>query len=351
MNKQESSDKEHFSLKLNTPKQESNYKIILEKYVNNVINITEFEGIGSFYSGKVRDIYQQAQTLLMVATDRQSAFDISWCTIPFKGQILNEIAVWWFEKTKHLVPNHLLDIPDPNVTVCKKLTMFPFEVVVRAYITGSSETSLWVNYQKGIRDFCGNLIPDGLVKNQILPTTIITPTTKSIYDEGISSKNIVSMGLASERQWGEITEKALALFNEGEKIAAERGLILVDTKYEFGTDNDGNILVGDEIHTPDSSRFWFKSTYDKCFKSGCEPDSLDKEFFRLWLIDNGFDPKVGRLSIKPLIDNHIRAKLSVKYIDLFEMITGKEFQIGKNDEYILKRIENNLSKYRLTANK
>jgi phosphoribosylaminoimidazole-succinocarboxamide synthase len=346
MNNQEKSQTTASSLKLKNAKQESQYKMILENHINNVINITQFEGLGSFYSGKVRDVYVKQESLILVATDRQSAFDISWCTVPFKGQVLNEIAAWWFDKTKSVVPNHLIEIPDPNVTVCKKLTMFPIEVIVRSYLTGSTETSIWVNYERGVRNFCGNEIVEGLKKNQALPNLIITPTTKGIKDEAISPKEIVALRLASEKQWEEISEKALNLFSEGQKIAAERGLILVDTKYEFGTDSEGNIVVGDEIHTPDSSRFWLKSTYEANFKAGLEPESLDKEFFRIWLINNGFIPKVGKISIRPLIDNEIRAMLAVKYIELFEAITGKEFSLKDIINNILNRIDNNLGKYK-----
>ncbi len=314
---------------------------LVRPFLHTTLDHTDFKGIGSRYVGKVRDVYSQNDRSILVATDRQSAFDISWCSIPLKGQVLNQTSVWWFEQIKDLMPTHILAVPDPNVSVVKSLRMLKVEVVVRGYLAGSTGTSAWVNYNKGVRDFCGNRLPNGMVKNQQFASgPILTPTTKGEHDELIDPKGIVARGLATSTQWEEISENALRLFKRGQEIASKFGLILVDTKYEMGYDREGRLTIADEVHTPDSSRFWIASTYEERMSKGLEPESLDKEFFRLWLREQGFD--YGKP--KPEISDDVRVMLALKYISLFERLTGRRFEIPK-DPNVAGRIERNLAEY------
>jgi len=317
---------------------------ILRPFLSTALETTDFKGLGEKYSGKVRDVYHQKdkKRAILIATDRQSAFDIKWCTIPLKGQALNQISAWWFEKIKDVMPTHVIDLPDPNAMVVKNLTMLRVEIVVRGYLTGSTGTSAWVNYNKGVRNFCGNVLPEGMVKNQKFAAPIITPTTKGEEDELIDPKGIVDRGFATKTQWEEIAAKAVELFVKGQKIAAERGLILVDTKYEMGYDSDGRLTIADEVHTPDSSRYWVAATYEERFARRDEPESLDKEFFRLWLRSQGFEYG-GK---HPEITDDVRVMLASKYIDLYERITGEMFTLPK-DAKVAERIEKNLKKYRV----
>ncbi|MEK7562827.1 MAG: phosphoribosylaminoimidazolesuccinocarboxamide synthase [Patescibacteria group bacterium] len=330
----------------------------LRPYLPTALEKTDFTGIGERYQGKVRDVYIQDRRpvgpplRILVATDRQSAFDIQWCSIPLKGQVLNQISAWWFERIGDITPTQVLDIPDPNVTVAKSLKMVPIEIVVRGYLTGSSKTSAWMNYNAGVRDFCGVRLPDGMVKNQPFDkahggpfkSAILTPTTKGEDDELIDPPGIVAKKLATEAQWEEIADKALKIFARGQELAAKRGLILVDTKYEMGYDEKGTLTIADEVHTPDSSRYWIAETYEKRFAAAQEPESLDKEFFRLWLREQGFE--YGDTATWPKITDEVRLSLSAKYIDLYERITGQKFTlppVGSTE----KRIERNLEKYRV----
>ncbi len=312
----------------------------LRPFLATTLEETDFKGLGSKYVGKVRDVYSQGDKSILIATDRQSAFDIAWCAIPLKGQTLNQISAWWFDQIKDLVPTHVVATPDPNAMVVKRLDMLKVEIVVRAYLTGSTGTSAWVNYSKGVRDFCGNKLPDGMIKNQKFNETIITPTTKGEHDELIDPKGIIERGLATEKQWAEISEKALAVFKRGQELALKRGLILVDTKYEMGLDENGVVTMADEVHTPDSSRYWLAASYDKRMAEGKEPESLDKEFFRLWLRDQGFD--YGKP--KPEITDDVRVMLASKYIQLYEKITGDSFKIP-SDPDVKGRIEKNLKPF------
>lgn len=274
--------------------------------------------------GKVRDTYELPETMILVTTDRQSAFDRVLAAVPFKGQVLNETSAWWFEKTKHIVPNHFIASPHPNVTVAKKCTVFPVEFVVRGYITGTTSTSAWVNYEKGVRDFCGNQLPEGLKKNQPFAKAIVTPTTKDdVHDRLVSPREIVAEGLMTEADWQAVSAKALALFAFGQKIAEEHGLILADTKYEFGKDAEGNITLIDEIHTPDSSRYWMAKTYPERLAEGKEPENIDKEFLRLWFKEH-CDPYQD--AVLPPAPPELVAELSRRYIMLYEMITGNVFE-------------------------
>ena len=316
----------------------------LKPYLATALETTNFQGLGERYAGKVRDVYVQKdrKRRILIATDRQSAFDILWCTIPLKGQALTQVSAWWFEQVSDIIPTHVIAVPDPNAMVVKDLTILPIEVVVRAYLTGSTKTSAWVNYSTGLRDFCGVKLPDGMVKNQKFDAPIITPTTKAEDDELIDPKKIVNRGIATREQWAEVTEKALALFARGQKIAAERGLILVDTKYEFGLDEDGTLVIADEVHTPDSSRYWVAASYEERCKAGKEPEALDKEFFRLWMREQGFE--YG--GPKPKITDEVRLMLASKYIDLYERITDQTFQPPQKKD-TLTRIERNLASYQL----
>lgn len=318
----------------------------LRPYLPTALEKTDFTGIGERYQGKVRDVYTQPDRNLriLIATDRQSAFDIQWCSIPLKGQVLNQISAWWFERIADIMPTQVLDIPDPNVTVAKRLKMAPIEIVVRGYLTGSSKTSAWMNYNAGVRDFCGVRLPDGMVKNGPFESAILTPTTKGEDDELIDPPGIFAAKLATEAEWEEIAEKALKIFARGQELAAKRGLILVDTKYEMGYDESGTLMIADEVHTPDSSRYWIAETYEKRFAAGLEPESLDKEFFRLWLREQGFE--YGNKATWPKITDEVRLSLSTKYIDLYERITGQKFTLPPVGS-VTARIEKNLEKYRV----
>ena len=316
----------------------------LEPFLNTTLETTNFPRLGERYQGKVRDVYTQkaAGNRILIATDRQSAFDINWTTIPLKGQVLTQISAWWFDHIADVMPTHVIANPDPNVMVVKDLAMVPVEIVVRAYLTGSSKTSAWVNYNAGVRDFCGVKLPDGMVKNEPFKDLILTPTTKSEDDELIDPKGIFERKLSTPKQWEEIADKALKLFRRGQELAAKRGLILVDTKYEMGYDRDGVLHIADEVHTPDSSRYWLEETYEERFAGHQEPDSLDKEFFRLWLREQGFE--YGDKSTWPKITDDVRMMLGSKYIDLCERVTGEKFTLP-NDPDVPGRIARNLAPY------
>ncbi len=313
----------------------------IEQQLNHVLKDTDFSNLGEKYKGKVRDVYTSDNEVFLITTDRQSAFDINLANIPFKGQVLTQTSAFWFENTKDIVQNHVLGIPDPNVMVCKKLKVFPVEFIVRGYLTGVTLTSVWTAYATS-REFCGNILPDGMVKNQKFDRSIITPSTKSNeHDENISGKEAVKLGLMTQKQWDFVADKAFKLFERGTEIAAKNGLILVDTKYEFGYDEDGSIFLVDEIHTPDSSRYWLSDSYHTRFLNGEEPENIDKEFLRLWFKKNcnPYEDEVLPEAPKELV-----IELSKRYIKLFEMITGSEFkgEVG-NVEY---RIMVNLFRWR-----
>lgn len=312
----------------------------IKQQINFTLEETNFPDLGKKYKGKVRDVYIAKDKIFLIATDRQSAFDRLLARIPFKGQVLTQTSAFWFEQTKDIIKNHVMDVPDPNVVVCKKLKVFPVEVVVRGYITGVTSTSAWTAYQKGERNFCGNILPEGLKKNQKFNTPIITPTTKSEqHDEKTSGEELIKRNLMKKEQWNFISNKALKLFQRGTEIAEKNGLILVDTKYEFGYDKKNNIYLIDEIHTPDSSRFWLKETYKERFAKGEEPENIDKEFLRLWFKEHCDPYKDKELPEAP---EGLVIELSKRYIKLFEMITGKEFEAEVGD--VKERIEKNLKK-------
>ncbi|KAK4399556.1 Phosphoribosylaminoimidazole-succinocarboxamide synthase, chloroplastic [Sesamum angolense] len=264
-------------------------------------------GLQSKTRGKVRDIYD-GRYLVLVTTDRQSAFDRVLASIPFKGQ--------------HIISNAVVSSPDRNVTIAKKCSVFPVEFVVRGYVTGSTDTSLWTVYKKGIRNYCGNVLPDGMVKNQKLPANILTPTTKAAdHDVPITPEE---RGLMTQADYDEASKAALSLFEYGQRIALEHGLILVDTKYEFGKGSDGTILLIDEVHTPDSSRYWIAHSYEERFQKGLEPENIDKEFLRLWFKDhcNPYEDEV-----LPAAPDELVSELAWRYILLYETITKSKFEI------------------------
>lgn len=295
---------------------------------------------GEKYTGKVRDRYDLGDKMALITTDRQSAFDRVLAAIPFKGQVLNMTSAWWFEQTEHIVPNHVLSIPDPNVTLAKKCDVFPIEFVVRGYITGTTSTSLWTVYNNGQRHYCGNDLPEGLVKNQKLAMNLLTPTTKEVeHDRPISPAEIVSEKWMSVEDWERCSRVAQELFAFGQEKAAEHGLILVDTKYEMGRDESGEICLIDEIHTPDSSRYWIAGSYDDRMKAGEEPENVDKEFLRLWFKDNCDPYKDETLPSAP---DDLVIELSRRYIYLFEKITGRSFDFPEAGKPISKRVLANL---------
>lgn len=310
----------------------------------NCLTDAEFPELPNFQRGKVRDSYDLPDgRRVMIATDRQSAFDIVLAAVPFKGQVLNETALFWFEETRDICPNHVIDYPDPNVAVAKRLEMLPVEMVVRDYLTGSTETSIWPMYERGKRLMYGHEFPDGLVKNQKLSDTILTPTTKADmggHDAPITMAEIIEQNLLSQNVWEELAEKSLALFARGREIAASNGLILVDTKYEFGVDVNGQITIADEIHTPDSSRYWMADSYVAKMEAGENPENLDKEFLRLWISER-CDPYKDDI---PEIPEETLMAFSGKYVKLFEQVTGRNFEKPSGDQSIRDRVRDSLAR-------
>jgi phosphoribosylaminoimidazole-succinocarboxamide synthase len=282
--------------------------------------------LGTKHQGKVRDFYILKDKRVTITTDRQSAFDVILGQIPFKGAVLNQLAAFWFEKTKHIVPNHLISIPDPNVLVSKNCKPIPVEMVVRGYLSGVTKTSIWYSYEKGERTIYGMEFPDGMKKNQKLPKPIITPTThpeagSDLHDERLTRDEIIERKIVDNKLYKQMEKASLELFDFGQKWCEEHGLILVDTKYEFGL-YDGKLILIDEIHTPDSSRFWIAKTYDERLKQNKEPDNFDKEFLRIWYANHGYRGE-GK---PPTMSEELAIELSQRYITTYEMLTEKEFE-------------------------
>ncbi len=279
--------------------------------------------LGKKQQGKVRDFYILPDKRIIITTDRQSAFDRALGHIPYKGSVLNSLAAFWFEKTKNIVPNHVISVPDPNITIAKNCTGIPVEMVIRKFITGVTDTSIWGSYKNGERTIYGLKFPEGLSKNQKLPKPIITPTThaeKGGHDARLTREEIIAKNIVDKKLYAQMEETTYALFEYGSKLCAEHGLILVDTKYEFGLYNNELTLI-DEIHTPDSSRFWIADTYEKRFSSGEEPESFDKEILRLWYADRGYKGE-GK---PPVMSEDLILSMSRQYIGAYEKITGKKF--------------------------
>lgn len=298
-----------------------------------------------YYRGKVRENYDLADgRRILIATDRISAFDRNLAVIPLKGQVLTQTARFWFEATQNLCPNHVIEYPDPNVLVCKRLAMMPVEIVVRDYLAGTTSTSILQLYKRGEREMYGHRFPEGLRDNEKLPQTIITPTTKAEqgnHDAPLSAGDIVARKLLTDRQWRDVSEKALALFARGRETAARRGLILVDTKYEFGFDERGAIVLADEVHTPDSSRYWLAASYPARFAAGEPPETLDKDFIRRWVAAR-CDPYRDPI---PEIPPEVVLEAAATYIDVYEKLTGRAFALPDLAVPPLNRVRANLARY------
>ncbi len=317
----------------------------LAAHLDNVLSDATIPELPNHYRGKVRDNYDLPDgRRIIIATDRLSAFDRILTAIPCKGQVLTQIARFWFNATSDICPNHVIEYPDPNVLVCRRLEILRVEVVVRDYLTGTTGTSIWPMYKAGRRELHGIRFPDGLRENQQLPSTIITPTTKAFdgsHDEPLTPDDIISQGLLTPEQWRTASELALALFARGREIASERGLILVDTKYEFGFDKGGRIILADEIHTPDSSRYWIRDSYEPRLAAGEPPESLDKDFVRRWVTAR-CDPYRDPV---PEIPADIILEAARIYIEVFETITGLRFDLPPPEIPVLARIRANLVRY------
>ena len=318
---------------------------VIAAQIDNVLVDAFFGDLPGYMRGKVRDNYDLPDgRRITIATDRQSAFDQVLAAVPFKGQVLTQTARFWFDATADICANHTIDYPDPNVMIVRGLDMLPVEIVVRDYMTGSTSTSIWPMYRDGRREMYGITFPDGLDKNRRLPETILTPTTKGAqgdHDVPITPDEIIEQGLLTEAQWYELSATALALFARGREIAAENGLILVDTKYEFGVNASGRIALADEIHTPDSSRYWRTASYADRLGAGKEPESLDKEFLRLWISER-CDPYKDPI---PEIPAETLIEFSARYIALYEMVTGQTFEPIPADVPIRERIRAALEPY------
>jgi phosphoribosylaminoimidazole-succinocarboxamide synthase len=299
---------------------------IIVSALPHVLERTAFDGLGSRYEGKVRDNYTTNDgRRIIVVTDRISAFDRVLGTLPLKGQLLTACASWWFENTSDVAPNHLLSVPDPNVMIVRECRALPVEMVVRAYLTGTTSTSIWVHYERGVREFCGHKLPDGMRKHERLPRPLLTPSTKAAdgaHDVSASREEILQLTKMSSDDFDRAAAMSMALFARGQKLCQERGLILVDTKYEFGRTPEGDLVLIDEIHTPDSSRFWFADTYEDRFQSGADPESFDKEYVRRWLLSRGFR---GNGPVPPIPDE-VKVEATLRYAQAVEQITGAPFR-------------------------
>ncbi|HEX4451344.1 MAG TPA: phosphoribosylaminoimidazolesuccinocarboxamide synthase [Kofleriaceae bacterium] len=304
---------------------------VLEAQLKQTLDGTPWHAIGGRtlprYDGKVRDCFidKERGERVIVVTDRLSAFDAVVGTIPFKGQVLNQLATFWFEHTKHIAPNHMLRVPDPNVMIARECEPLPVELVMRAYLTGVTSTSIWKAYELGARTFCGHALPGGMRKNEPLPAPILTPSTKAAkgdHDISVSKAELLAMGRITPAHFEMASTIAESLFAAGQAHAAKQGLILADTKYEMGLDPSGAIVVIDEIHTPDSSRYWYAADYQERLARGEEPRSLDKEFVRRWLAGEG---KWSGDGPPPVMPAELRCEAARRYIASFELVTGTAF--------------------------
>lgn len=313
----------------------------LTSQLSRTLSRAYFPTLGKVYEGKVRDNYSTADgRRIIVVSDRISAFDVVLGTIPFKGQVLNQTAQYWFDATRDIAPNHVLSVPDPNVMIGRECVPLRAEFVMRAYLTGVTSTSIWYAYESGQREFCGHALPDGMKKNQRLAKPILTPSTKAAkgdHDISVSRRALLDMGVISAADFDRAADMAEALFAFGQKRAAERGLILVDTKYEFGKTQDGEIVVIDEIHTPDSSRYWHEGDYEARLGRGEEPRGLDKEYVRRWLVaERGYRGEGS----PPELPAEVRVEAARRYIATYELLTGRTFVPETGDP--LPRIAKNL---------
>jgi phosphoribosylaminoimidazole-succinocarboxamide synthase len=310
---------------------------LLRDQCERTLTETHFTGLGTRIAGKVRDNYIAGDQRTIVATDRVSCFDVIVGTLPFKGQILNQLAAFWFEKTRDIARNHLIEVPDPNVSKVVECTPLPVEFVFRAYLTGSSSTSIWTAYDRGAREYCGHRLADGMRKHDPLPEPLLTTKAElGEHDQLTSREALIAGGTISAELYDRAAAIGLALFDEGCRWAESRGLILVDTKYEMGLDADGEIVVIDEIHTPDSSRYWHRNSYNQALSKGEDPVQLDKEYLRRWLGDRGYK---GDGPI-PEIPIDVRCEATRRYIEAFEQITARAFE--PDTDPIEERIRRNL---------
>ncbi len=306
---------------------------ILRAQLGQTLERTDLAGLGQRFEGKVRDSYVTGDRRTIVVTDRISAFDRILGTIPFKGQVLNQIAQYWFEETAHIAPHHVISVPDPNAMVVRECEPLRAEFVMRAYLTGVTSTSIWRAYEGGAREFCGHPLPEGMRKNQKLPKPLLTPSTKAPqgeHDVSVSREELLDMGAVAPEHFDRAAQIAHALFEFGQKRAAERGLLLVDTKYEMGLSEDGEVVVIDEIHTPDSSRYWYADDYEERLAAGQEPRSLDKEYVRRWLSENCGYTGDGE---PPALPDDVRVEAAERYISIYELITGRSFLPDTTDPH------------------
>lgn len=305
----------------------------------NILKTIDLDGFGEKYSGKVRDWYIVDGKRVLITTDRISAFDRILGHIPYKGQVLNQLSAFWFNKTNDIIDNHMISTPDPNVMIAKNAKPIPIEMVVRGYISGVTGTSIWGSYQKGERTIYGIKFPEGLRKNQKLPQPVITPTTKAEigHDERLTREQIIEKSIVAKDVYEQMEDAAIQIFQRGSEIAEEKNLILVDTKYEFGL-YDGKVIIIDEMHTPDSSRFWKKDTYEARFSKGEEPENFDKEFLRIWFKDRGYTGD----GEPPIMPDDFVMQVSKRYQDVYEILTGEKLVIN-DSQSIEERIKKNLS--------
>jgi phosphoribosylaminoimidazole-succinocarboxamide synthase len=312
---------------------------LLAEQCDRTLERTDFAGLGERIEGKVRDSYRAGGRRTIVVTDRVSCFDVVVGTLPFKGQVLNQIAAFWFEATRGIAPNHLLSVPDPNVSIVIECRPLPVEFVMRAHLTGSTSTSIWTAYARGERLYCGHRLPEGLRKHEPLPAPILTPTTKAPsgeHDLLTSREEILAGGALDANLYDRAERMTAALFAEGQRHAASRGLILVDTKYELGLDDSGRLVVIDEIHTPDSSRYWYRDRYERALSQGRDPEALDKEYVRRWLQEQGYRGD-GQ---PPALPVDVRCEAARRYIEAFEQVSGRAFE--PDAQPVLERILRNL---------
>jgi phosphoribosylaminoimidazole-succinocarboxamide synthase len=296
----------------------------LRAQLGRTLDHSSFPGLGECYSGKVRDNYTKGGVRTLVVSDRLSAFDVVLGTIPWKGQVLNQLASYWFEETKHIAPNHVIDVPDPNVTRAVECRPLPVEMVMRSYLTGVTSTSIWKAYEGGARTFCGHSLPEGMKKNQRLPRPLLTPSTKAekgAHDESVSRAQLLERKIIDDATFDELAALCERMFAYGQQKAAERGLILVDTKYELGRAPDGRILFIDEVHTPDSSRYWYADDYEARLARGEEPRSLDKEYVRRHFASLGYTGD----GAPPPIPDQVRMEAARRYVAAYELLTGRTF--------------------------
>jgi phosphoribosylaminoimidazole-succinocarboxamide synthase len=312
---------------------------LIRDLCDRTLDDTHFEGLGEKHTGKVRDSYVKDGQRTIVVSDRISAFDVVLGTIPLKGQVLNQLAAFWFEATRDIAPNHLLSVPDPNVSIVKECKLLPVEFVMRGYLTGSTSTSIWTAYERGDRSYCGHTLKDGMKRHEKLPEPLLTPTTKAdmgFHDEVSSRDALIAAGTISEEHYARAEALSAALFAAGQRHAASCGLILVDTKYEIGLDENDELVVIDEVHTPDSSRYWYADRYVQAMSLGRNPEAIDKEYLRLWLGEQGYKGE----GAPPDIPDSVRCESARRYIEAFEQVTGRSFE--PNTEEPVARIERSL---------